>query len=396
MPELAQIHPNREMDLKILLPNDPQSDDFNPDLPALCTPHAQVLDLGLFEHEMPRFAGVQNQCWLENNGFGEVSAKLRYCGTSWLSLKCPKRHKKFLQLRCKLDFCPVCGQKGSRAHKIRAKRAKGRLLWANLLGYVIFTLPADVSASRPEEVKLRALEAKAEKILKRNFNTPGGLIRRHDMGDSPGKLHIHFNCLFPILGTNGRGKIPAETLEKLRDEWAEVINEEFSLDLETSNVYYGFETKRKKIYHKIKYVLRSTVGAVWFHTLSDKDKLYIMSLKKKHNTKWWGELRNNKYRQYLLSKGIDPDVDVNKDNYLSGYCPCGCGKFSFDGIYSKKDLPRDELRFLENDVLVCHALYAAANAPPEKTEAGNAKTKKESVCKAPSHTSHEAQGELFA
>jgi len=337
---------------------EPQNDENRPLLPSLCTPIAQVFDFDVTPLERRELGKREVVRWLANNGFWDHAAKIDHCGTSFIHLKCAKGHEKYLRLYCKSDLCPICGTDGSREHKKRVTRAKDRLSWAPVLGYMIFTLPAKISDSRPDDQVLKACSDEVIRILKDNFDTPGGLIRRHDMGDAMGKLHIHFNALFPITNTNGIGAVAESKLLKIRNEWTEFVNRCFNMELETTNIHYNFATTKKKMYHKIKYVLRPIVDGLSFYTLTDEDKKYIMSLKRKHNTRWFGKLSNSTYRKYLLSKNIDPDQYKNSDNYLSKLCPCCGGKFRFDGICHKSELPLHRIRWLEHDVAVDFEIFS--------------------------------------
>ncbi|MDD5505092.1 MAG: hypothetical protein PHV77_07360 [Candidatus Omnitrophica bacterium] len=337
---------------------DPTSTDFKHVLPSLCSPIAQVFDFDVSPLERATLGKIENIRWLADHGHYDLAAKLEYCGTSFIHLKCSHGHHKYLRLFCKSDLCPICGKEGSREHKKRVTRAKDRLSWAPVLGYMIFTLPAEVSASKPSSDKLKLCTDAVIRIIKDHFNTPGGLIRRHDMGNDYGKLHIHFNALFPITNTNGIGAIAPDKLNRIRLDWTKFINECFALNCESSNIHYNFATTQKKMYHKIKYVLRPIVDALSFYTLSDDDKSYILSLKQRHNTRWFGKLSNSTYRKYLLSKNIDPDKYKNSDSYLSRLCPVCGDKFRYIEIIHKSELPPGQFRWLESDIAVDLTIFA--------------------------------------
>lgn len=328
------------------------------DLPSLCTPLAQVLDFDCNNFQRMALYKQETVRWLANNSFWKEAYKVEHCGESFIHLKCNLGHEKYVRLYCKCEFCPTCGDDGSREHKKRTARARDRLTWAPIIGYLIFTLPGTVSENRPSVQTLKDMQKEANDILKRNFNAPGSMSRYHLMGKAVGKLHIHLNILFPLLGTNGLGKVAPEKLEKIRKEWTFVVNKYFGLSLKNTDIFYSFAATDKKKYHKIKYVLRPITGTFEFYTLSNEDKKYILSLRGWHNTRWFGKLSNNSYKKYLLSKGIDPARHQDEDPYLSHVCPVCEGRYRYQGIVSQKDLPRGRLRWLENDILIDLETYA--------------------------------------
>ena len=342
--------------------SDPPEPDFTPDLPSLCTPIAQVLDFDCNPFQRKDLYKQEVVRWLALNGFPEEAAKIEHCGTSFIHLKCPNGHEKYVRLYCKREFCPTCGENGSREHKKRTTRAIDRLIWAPVLGYMIFTLPDTVSQSKPDKDTLKHLQKEVYSIIQRHFDTPGALVRIHFVGNQIGQLHIHLNVLFPILGTNGIGKIDPEKLTRIRKEWTNFINSYFKMSCEDTNIHYNFATTAKKKYHKIKYVLRPVTGAFEFYTLSNPDKKYILSLRGWHNTRWFGKLSNNSYKKYLAAKGINPTAHIDKDPYLSKTCPACGGKFKYQGLIYKGDITYSKLRWLDNDILIDLEIYAALKA----------------------------------
>jgi hypothetical protein len=289
-----------------------------------------------------------------------MAGRIESCGTSFVHLADSKGHEKYARLHCKNELCPTCGAKNSSVHKRRVRRAATRLLWNGLLGYFVFTIPAKISESRPSKETINTLTKEAWQIVKKEFETPGGLSRIHMMGDQPEKLRIHINFLFPLLTADNRGMISKEKIEKVRDLWTETLNRLFQLDLKESNFKYKFADKTGKKIHKIKYVLRPIVTAEKFLTLSDDDRQYILSLRKGHNTRWYGELSNSKYKKYLTDRGIDVEKIENEiDGLLS---PVTGEKYHFVEIVKECDLPRGKLRWIDNDTLVDFGTYAFLQA----------------------------------
>lgn len=331
---------------------------FSPKIDPLCTTTGQVIYDELNPWQQKELSKKELTDWLEQNGHFKEAWKITACGHSFVKLMCPNGHEKYTKIHCDKEHCPTCGQKGSRLHKKRVTRATDRLIWTPLLGYLVFTLPEEVSRSKPDLDTLKHLSKKAWDITKQYFKTPGGVIRTHLMGEQLGKFHMHINVLFPILKADGRGVVDPKVLESVRADWTAFVNGFFDLKCETTNVHYKFATTDRQIIHKIKYVFRPIVGAFQFKTLCDDDRHYVLSLTGWHNTRWFGKLANCQYKAFLLEKGIEPNERENKDPYMSRSCPCCGGRFRFQEIVHKDDLPTTQLRWVDADTLVDFSIHS--------------------------------------
>lgn len=330
-----------------------------PENASLCTTYAQVRG---FYHNSIKASEICRETivdWLLFAGHVGPAQQIDTCGRSFLRLEDPKGHQKWTRLYCHNEFCPTCGRVGSKEHKRRVQRAANRLAWPGILGYIVFTLPKEISMNMPDKDILSDLTKKAWQIVKKNFKTPGGMSRIHLMGEDPGCLHIHINMLFPVLSEDKRGKVPQETLEKVRGQWTKAVNNMFNLNLENTNIFYKFATKINRKVHQIKYVLRPVVTPGRFLTLSDEDRERVLSLRKWHNTRWYGELSNSKYKEYLKSLGIDIEALEEKQDGL--LCPVCGERYHVIGIVSEQDVPKKHLRWLDDDTLVDFASFLALN-----------------------------------
>lgn len=336
----------------------PEQALLDPKTAPLCTHTVQVPDLNLNPIQAKRLYKEQLIHWLNKHNYTNESYRIENCGQNFVHLKCSGGHEKYARMHCNREYCPTCGQKGSRLHKKRTTRAMDRLIWAPVLGYVVFTLPDEVSQSRPDIDTLKLLSAKAWDLVKEYFNTPGSMVRTHLMGNALGKLHIHINVLFPILNDTGLGMIPQEKLDRLRRSWTNFINQQFGKEYADTNLNYNFATTRRKIRHKIKYVVRPIVNALEFYSLNDEDKHYIISLAGWHNTRWFGKLANAQYKKFLTAKGINPKQYENADLHLSRRCPVCGNKYRCIDIVHKSNLPRGQLRYIDNDTLVDFSTFA--------------------------------------
>lgn len=297
--------------------------------------------------------------WLAENNYDKKALQVHSCGLKVVALQCPTGHQKRVRITCHKDYCPRCGQKGSLAHKRRYLRAMDRLIWAPVLGYMIFTLPQEVSESRPDKIQLSKIEKEAGRIVQDNFNAPGCMARTHFIGEKTGQLHIHVNVLFPITETNGKGEVPKETLGNIRQHWTTFVNTTFSVNSSTTNVFYRFATTPVKMRHKIKYVTRPIVVAEKFLSLSSEEKKWYLSLTGWHNTRWYGQLSNNKYKEFLCSRGIDIRAHQEADITLAKNCPACGGQFKFKEILDVSDIPSNQFRRVDKDTWVDLEVFAA-------------------------------------
>lgn len=249
--------------------------------PSLCSNTVQVRP---GDYNAVRVKDLEKQTvieWLSTNGYDRDAYAIDQCGENFVHLATSTGYEKIVRMHCNNDYCPRCGKTGSQAHKKRSTRAMDRLLWSDLLGYMVFTLPREVSELRPSQGILSRLSKEAWQIVKKNFSAPGGLVRVHLLGEEPERLHIHINVLFPVTGTSGKGEVPQEVLDTIRGEWTKVVNDLFDLACEVTNVFYKFATIEGKRIHQVDYVLRPIVTSEKFLTLSDADRHYVLQLKVK-------------------------------------------------------------------------------------------------------------------
>ena len=325
--------------------------------PPLCTYTVQVPK---FEYNTIQ---INNLCkdevvdWLFINGYFKDAAAIDMCGKTFVHLEDKNGHEKYVRMHCNHDYCPRCGKNGSQAHKKRVVRAVDRLIWTKTLGYMVFTLPKEISLNMPQTDKLSILLKKAWQIVKESFDTPGGMVRVHLLGNEPENLHIHINVLFPVLNKDNKGMVSRETLNDIRKKWTEVVNKEFNLTCGMTNVYYKFATQTGRMLHKISYVLRPIVTPDKFLTLSEPDRRKILALRGWHNTRWYGKLANSQYKKYLNSIGILRETE-KKDITTSNICPVCGEKYRLIDVVSPESMPRHELRALDNNVFIDLATFS--------------------------------------
>lgn len=290
--------------------------------------------------------------WLTENGHEKKALQLYSCGSKVVSLKCPNGHNKLTRMTCHKEYCPRCGKEDSLLHKRAKARALDRLIWCDVLGYMVFTLPREVSDSMPSKEQLSEMEKEAGRIVQDNFSTPGCMVRTHLMGEENWHLHIHANVLFPIVGTNYKGEVPQETLCNVRQRWTMFVNKTFNLDLNTTNVHYKFATSMRRKRHCIKYVTRPVVTATKFLSLLNEAKDWYLSLRGWHNTRWYGQLSNCKYKEYLKSIEVTYLDHREEEIALSKKCPVCGEQYKFKEILDVNDIPKNQFRQVGADVWI--------------------------------------------
>lgn len=287
----------------------------------------------------------------QKSKYHKLADRIEGCGKDWIHLKDDHGHEKYTRIHCNNEFCPTCGKKDSQLHKKRMSRAGDRLLWAPLLGYMVFTLPRSVSEAFPDKETLNKSAKAAWEITREHFNTEGGMSRVHLMGERLGGMHIHFNVLFPILQTTGA--VPQETLDKVREAWTEHVNATYGLNLQQTDVYYKFREEMGKKLHAIKYVLRPIVTAERFICLPEAQKHKIVELKGWHNTRWFGKLANSCYKKYLKELGVVFDDKPPRT------CPICGEKFKFVSIVAHWDIPKKSFWVVDKDTYEDYGLHLA-------------------------------------
>jgi len=252
----------------------------------------------------------------EEGRYRKIIQALETCGQNLVHLETDNGEIKLARIHCNNEFCPICGQNGSALHKKRTGRAKDRLSWAPVLGEMVYTLPDEISNSHPDRETLKRCSQAAWNISKKYFDTPGGVVRTHFMGETKGKFHIHFNTLFPRQ--TSLGEVVPEVLKAIKMEWTAAVNKEFKTGYEMTNSYYHFAPTIEQQVGKIKYVLRPVVTPDKFNSLSGEDREYIVSFKGWHNTRWFGKLANSQYKKYLDEIGVVLPEEYKTSGPISG------------------------------------------------------------------------------
>lgn len=177
---------------------------------------------------------------------------------------CDNGHAFAKELLCGKEWCPVCGQDGSKIHLRRFARWLPKLYQCSSIGYFVFTIPEASRVHWRSKDKLSFLAKRATSGDK-SQHIPGilkelgfkrGLSRWHFFGDKSTRYNPHLNVIVEA------GRISPDTLNKVKLAWAAVLGVDMAV------VQYSFTRKQAKMVHILKYVTRST-----FHETSWDEKL---------------------------------------------------------------------------------------------------------------------------
>jgi len=169
-----------------------------------------------------------------------------------------------------------------------------------MLGHYVFTLPKEISATRPTSDKINQLYRLAFKVLKEVLNAQAAVIALHFCGDNRSGLHLHFDCTYPILDRPHDCTYSKETLEKARAEWTSGVNKIFNTSLDNAVCHYNFANKPEQIHHLIHYTTRSTIPAERFLDLNDQEREYILKLNHGKVIRYFGGFVGKKKAQFIM------------------------------------------------------------------------------------------------
>lgn len=235
----------------------------------------------------------------------EEGAPKKECGVGWVNGKCEGGHNFAKKLYCHQEWCPVCGQDDSEAHKRRMARWWGKVMQMSSMGYLVITIPEHLRDRFKNKESLNALRRYWVRKLKREgYNR--GLCRYHWAGDTNfGKWHPHLNLLFD------GNYIEKGVLELWREEYKRWLENYLGVSLEEVDIRYGYKiTKRKKIF-TLKYVTRATLR--W------EDPKLMNLLYRFRTMMSWGN-----WEKWEGEEGEDKEMDI-LDKIQRGICPI-CGK----------------------------------------------------------------------
>lgn len=269
--------------------------------------------------------------WLIDNGYWDYFGALAKCGRHYVEVEDENGHKFLKRIFCGREFCPVCGEEGSDAHDRRYERIFGRLMWSEVLGYVVLTIP-DYLRDRFRDVEmLKALHKAGWRVVQQVLNPDGALTVLHLFGDQGDNFNPHLNVVFPIEeGWQSKG-----SLNDLRRQWRLALEKLLSVTIpeDKENANYHYRDSEAKKMHTLKYVSRPVCGFDRFMRLDDELRKFLLGLNGFHNFRWYGRLSNSTYKKYFEEEGINIEEVMKKFGLLQEDkgCPICGEKLKFVG-----------------------------------------------------------------
>jgi hypothetical protein len=265
----------------------------------LCSIYYQVTEHSDFADTSEKLGKKRFEDWLYSAGHTEDAEKLASCALRVEHWQCPNGHDFYFRKYCGREYCPICGAKGSYYHNRRVTRAAEHFIWGVTWGNLTFTMPKEVSGLRLDKNKLRKLQDLAWQVTERILKVEGASVTVHLLGEKSEGLHVHFEVLFHRTGCFNKGMISRPRLKAIKKVWALLLNKEFGLNLATTDIRYSFAASHPKKWHKLSYIHRPICTEEKMLELSDGNKEYILSLKGYHRTRYFGQLANNKVKEFL-------------------------------------------------------------------------------------------------
>jgi hypothetical protein len=227
----------------------------------------------------------------ENQSVIELIENIQsYCGKYAITFICNEGHRIAKAIYCQSEFCEICGQENSKAHKRRVARILNYVLSFDSIGYFVFTLPVEVRIKFLNNKKIKIKIQRGIKNILKKYNIELYVGRWHWFGDPPKKKNVKmkFNPHLNILANSSR--LSKEDIDNIRLEYTNLINKIFDTNYKNCDFQYQFydvvrenlnttESKKKinKIYHKIFYVFRPTIRT-YLDNSNEVDSDLIMKL----------------------------------------------------------------------------------------------------------------------
>jgi len=234
--------------------------------------------------QIPGAQGTESPGYLEILAKGvqdEATLKLdETCSPGYFILgQCDNGHHFAKEVLCGREWCRVCGEDDSVAHKRRVARWLPRAQQISSMGYFVFTLPLHIRQLYRTREKLNLLTKqltagdKSKHIvgLLKSMGFERGLCRWHWFGDKSVKYHPHLNVI--VDGSY----ISPEQLDAIKVAWAQLLG------VGVADVFYEYTDEPGKMFHILKYVTRAT-----FHKL-EWDEWLAAHIYRFRNMRVWGE-----------------------------------------------------------------------------------------------------------
>lgn len=323
----------------------------------LCSTHYQVTEHSDFASTSEILGKKRFEDWLYSAGFTEDAEKLSSCALRFEHWQCENGHDFYFRKYCGREYCPICGANDSYYHNRRVMRAAEHFIWAVTWGNLTFTMPKEISQQRLGKTRLRKLQDLAWQVTERILKTEGASVTVHLLGEKSEGLHVHFEVLFMRIGCFNKGLIKKSRLKAIKKVWALLLNKEFNLSLASTDVRYSFAATQPKKWHKLSYIHRPICTEEKMLELSNEDKKYILSLKGYHRTRYFGQLANNKVKEFL-KKHWAP-VKLRETPLIEKrICPMCKTKMYYKDTVFADEIPKSQVVRYNDDIFMDRAVDA--------------------------------------
>lgn len=305
--------------------------------------------------------------WIEEKGFEKIARGLICCEKKYIELSDENSHRFLKRCFCGREFCPVCGASDPRkkrggfvnkkpkspVHRQRYARLWRRLMPFRVLGKVELTVPKHLREKFKNIEMLKALHRRGWAVVREVFGAEGAMTNVHFFGDQSDEFHPHVNVLFPTT----ERRISKRKLKCLQCLWKLQLYDLCGEFPDVVVVHYSFRDSIIKKAHTLRYVTRPTVGFERFaFGLDEEMRLFLLSLRRFHNFRWFGILSNSTHKSYngekfemLSDEEIERNLDHDQivvDKLEKRGCPVCGEKLKYmarrDGEIVKEEIKRRE------------------------------------------------------
>lgn len=223
--------------------------------------------------------------------YADLGKESDVCGSKVVVLQCERfLHLYGKRLYCGREWCPICGEDESKAHKRRYGRMMHKVFYlghsggSHGLGYWVFTVPPVVREKLKRKEKLQ-LVGRFVRGLLREHDFEIGISGWHRFGDGEikegeldlGVYHPHENCI--VVGRWVTDKEMASVKEAYR-KYLESISGEL---IPVVDVWYQYFKDEAQWWHKGRYITRPT-----FKSLEGDNFSLVSSVFNFRNIVYWG------------------------------------------------------------------------------------------------------------
>lgn len=290
---------------------------------------------------------VENFSYLEHIARLKSESGIYSCGRFAAIGKCSDNENHIIGriLRCGREWCPVCGENRSEAHRRRYGRLIPKVQQMSSMGMVTITWPIEARKKLRSKSALRDIARVAKKVMRDNGYVRG-IHRWHWFGDRSTVFHPHL--MFLVDG----GKLSKERLAEIKENLREATG--------AGVIHYTFAAEPKKIVHMLRYVTRATFKNIRW------DIEFVEIIKGFINIGYWG-IKNTKSKGYWNNPAVWSFDNLSSDDckeleelkkVFNNECPCCSGQIIWKKeIFDSRRSPPGSYKMVgENYVLLASGM----------------------------------------